>query len=488
MGVYSCGDNDDFSSQHVLTDAELAEMHRQDSIDSVNRSKIDADLVLEYTVEAFPATGWESVQLDIDLDKIGECFGLTADEVAAGILEGSDIKGFAIQGSTHADYGTASTTNGPWGHWFDLNGDAGTYADYSSLGTIRFYCEWQEGGYFLIGQFPSKCVGGDTFTAIEGLSYQGKRVAVKITYNIKTIADEETAPSGDPTTITKDIVMENDWNDSYTMVQYDIKEDLRQAFKMTTKTICDAIEAGEVKLYINDVTEEDPTYTADSPGYWLTKDGESTTWGSDSWIYISLGRSAADAQLYLYGSNHPNYGREGGDIHVKYVITHTNGGKAIYNITYKLNPFVYVDPESKPGTTPANITKDITLSKAWSDDYAQDVVDVKTDICNAFNMTTYELSEALRTNELKVYINNVTDELTYTGGDNGEWWIDENGSTEYATGKLFTGLYIDYTEKTIIIGMGNHLENCPKTFSTTYKMIITDGKTTATYNVTANIQ
>ena len=81
FGFTSCGDNDDISNPHVLTDDEIAEMKRQDSIKQEQMNKIDADLILEYTVEDYPSSQWTNKSLSIDFDKIGEVFGLTGEQV-----------------------------------------------------------------------------------------------------------------------------------------------------------------------------------------------------------------------------------------------------------------------------------------------------------------------------------------------------------------------------------------------------------------------
>ena len=49
----SCGDNKDFWGTHTLTDDEIAEMERQEEIKRQQRERIDADLILNYTVEFF---------------------------------------------------------------------------------------------------------------------------------------------------------------------------------------------------------------------------------------------------------------------------------------------------------------------------------------------------------------------------------------------------------------------------------------------------
>ena len=127
MGMLSsCSDNENFSNLHVLTQDELDEMARQQRIADSLKTVINADLILSYVVEDYPLTGWHNNELKIETDKIAALFGLTEEQVIAGINQEAgapDIKGFAIQGSTHADVGSASNTNGTWGHWWDKEGN-----------------------------------------------------------------------------------------------------------------------------------------------------------------------------------------------------------------------------------------------------------------------------------------------------------------------------------------------------------------------------
>lgn len=182
VGLPACDDNDDVCNPHVLTDDEIAEIARQDSVRKAQLAKVDADLILEYTVEDYVSSTWTSKSLEIDLAKIGELFGLTAAEVKAGINQedgAPEITGFAIQGTNHSDYNEATTTNGAWGHWWNKDGDACKWAD----GNLAFYCEWQD-DYFAVGQNPGGMAEGDTYTFYECLKYGDKRVAVKITFSI----------------------------------------------------------------------------------------------------------------------------------------------------------------------------------------------------------------------------------------------------------------------------------------------------------------
>ena len=76
----------------------------QDSIAEGTAPAINADLILEYTVTDYFATTYTTQRLDIDIAAIAECFGLTEEEVLAGINQDTGaptINGFAIQASTH---------------------------------------------------------------------------------------------------------------------------------------------------------------------------------------------------------------------------------------------------------------------------------------------------------------------------------------------------------------------------------------------------
>lgn len=477
-GIIGCGDNSDFSNPHVLTADEVAELHRQDSLDSVRRAQINADLILEYTVESYAASTWGGADksLEIDLEKIGELFGLTADEVKAGINGEEDapaIKGFAIQGTTHADVDKATTTNGAWGHWWTTDGDL---CDSYSQSNSALFCEWQE-DYFTIGQFPEHLAAGMEIAILECLKYQDLRVAIKITYKViergqvtatvvstqdlsvkmyprttydsdavpfdrakvlsdlgisslddaqiiatnadgsyaqemtanngywydldgfagahgenagtyveyygigddaeegdldvlyvgqmpgaleggynKTLKygfmandkivminitvdiiayeDPETPPAGEPVTdAVLDITIEKSWDDTFSNVQFDVKDALREAFKMTTYQIHKAKLSGDLKIYCGELSENEPEYTSDVPGYWLNAAGEVCSYGAESVVFCCLGSS--ETALYMYAGNHPTSCVPNTTVTSKYLIS-CNGGLVTVNLTVKI--------------------------------------------------------------------------------------------------------------------------------------------------------
>ena len=469
----SCGDNEDFSVPHILTQDELDEIARQDSIKNAQMNSINADLILEYNVNiTISQSLYDGATLEIDNQKIADLFGISVQELLDGIAGEAgapEIKGFAIQGSTHADVGSATNTNSPWGHWWDANGDITTWG-----ADAMVFAEFNpEKGAFAVGQYPGHLSDGQQIRIIECLKYNEKRVAVvmyitaaeagqitagvvgtqelelvmtpksdysqepvqfdlakalsdlgigsmdevqfigvnedgsyaqeAVTYNgfwydlngfvgswgdnasvytsygdedegfdadcvgvgqmpgnlsagdvvtiqygflannkiemlkikitISAYQDPETRPSGNPTTIEQDITFTKAYDDTYSSQQLDVKEVLRDAFKMTTYEIFSAKQNGELKVYLGEETEEEPSYTADAPGYWINGDGEASGWG-DGIIWCSLGGN--EESLYLYGGNHPgNCDPNGQTVTTKMIIT-CNGGKAIFNITYNV--------------------------------------------------------------------------------------------------------------------------------------------------------
>lgn len=180
MTMHSCGDNEDVSVPHILTDAELQEMHRQDSIDSVNRNRY-ADFIVETSVELKAGGQYEGQEVAFDFNAIASFFGLSPEALAAGI-DDKTVTACIIKGSNLSAYTDGSTANGNWGYWVDKQGDP------MSWGTgCAAYCEWYSDdnpSVFYVGQFPDALQEGSQVTFIPALKYQGKTAAVKITITI----------------------------------------------------------------------------------------------------------------------------------------------------------------------------------------------------------------------------------------------------------------------------------------------------------------
>lgn len=641
-GVIGCGDNSDFSNLHILTDDEIAEMHRQDSLDSVKRAQINADLILEYTVPiTILANGYDGTNLYIDTVKIAEKFGITTAQLRKGIYNMRSaewgtydddtnvpkLTGFCIEGSSHNDNMTAYNTNACWGHWWDKDGNTTTWGD-----NARVFTEYDvNGGFFHVGQMPGLLEEGKSIKFIEGLKYQDIRIAIvvtaipekqgevtaqivntqelnlKVTPNneyvttplnfdlaktlsdlgISTITDAkfvalnadgsfaqeysaapngfyydkegyagswgdnasvfvthpysadsedapedevavgqmanamavgdvitvkfgilannkiemlsitveivdyqdpETAPEGTPYEETINLTIEKTWSSGGFNESFDVREKLRDAFKMTTYQLYTAKLDKTLKMYLGEETTEDPSYTANAPGYWMDAIGNVANWGTGSdavWVELQMNETTINLAV---GNNPDNCDPSGVVIPVKLIVTCAdNAGKVTINLTIKLTTFV--DSETPPTGTPTDTQKDITFTKPYTSDYAQESADVRELLKDAFKMTTYQIYQALQSGDLKVYIGEETSEApSYTGGAAGEYWIDANGAPcEYADGVLYVGFYTDGSDY-MEIGAGNHPENCSKEGQTvTTKIIVTCNGVKATFNVTVTI-
>lgn len=618
-GFFGCEDYDDFSKLHELTDDELAEIARQDSIAQAEKERINADLVLDYTLEiTTSASAYDGAPLTIEVDKIAELFGISEAEVLAGIAGESgapEINGFAIEGTTHADVAGASNTNAPWGHWWDVNGDVTAWGDDAML-----FAEFDtETGVFAVGQYPGHLVDGDTITFIEALKYNELRLAVRITVypkaagqitapvvstqdlnievtakssydadsiqfdldavlsglgvssmeevtylgvnedgsynqepvtnngfwydingfvgawgddasvfteyyttspgwlkigqypdhltagmsfvikygfmannkivmlnitiNVQGYVDPETPPAGEPEALTIDVELAKPYSNDYASVSYDVRETLRNAFKMTTYQIHQAISTGELKLYQGEVSETDPVYTADAPGYWLKEDGTAGEW-AESVVWTSLAHS--ETELYIFGGNHPDNAVEGATVNSTYIAT-CNGGSVTINLTFKVEEDVFVDPETPPTGDPVDMTIDLELSKAYSNDYASVTFNLQDTLREAFKMTTYQIHKAIESGDLKLYQGEVSEETpAYTAEAPGFWLNAEGAVVEWAEGMVWSS--IGHTNTELYLFGGNHPDNAAAGTTVTSKLIAICNGGTVTINLTFKVE
>ncbi len=422
----SCGDNTDFSLAHVLTDDELAELARQDSIRQEMLKYIDADSVFYYEVTDYLSTQWTFKSLYIDMEGIGEVLGLTADQVADGIigLDGApDITKFCINGSTHADYKGSQTAAGAWGHWFDTNADAGTWDDLISLGTIAFYVEWQgntdedtgardpDYDFFNVGQFPDKFTTPQEWTAYECLQYQDKRVCVAVNY--KLIERGEISGGVVGTQYLEVTLPENPNSYDPTAVEFDLD------------AVLSALGISEIDPD-NDLTayNEDGSFANEQNadrGFWFDKNGYVGSWGDDASAWISYGAIFEDDEETIV----PNVvgvclmpgATSAGDVYV-----HDFGfisGSSIYMLNITIN---VVEAEKIGEVTVVN-RQDLVANIAPDDaglyvatpvafDLAQVLADLGLDeIDPSTNITAYDANGDL---------------MTYLNADNG-FWYDKNG-------------------------------------------------------------
>ncbi|WP_163713698.1 DUF4859 domain-containing protein [Mangrovibacterium lignilyticum] len=468
-GFISCEDNADFSSLHELTADEIAEIARQDSIEEAAKNKINANLVLEYSVDITTSgTLYDGVSLPIDIDQIAELFGLTEEEVLAGIAEESgapEIKGFAMEGETHSDVASATNTNSTWGHWWDADNKITTWGE-----TAMVFAEFDyETGEFAIGQYPGHLEDGQTLEIIEALKYNELRVAVVVTINAKA-----------PGQVSAEVVStQNISVDVYPRLGYDadsIEFDLDQA--LTDLGVSSIDEVSFIGVNEDGSYNQEPVI--DGVGFWYDLNGYVGSWGENASFYTYYGE---------FSDNEISIGQFPGNIteeqtyDIKYGIFANN---KIVMLDFAITVVPYTNPETAPTGDPQALSSDITLSKAYGDDYASVQADIKETLRDAFKMTTYEISRAIMTGELKLYQGAITETDPEYTSDVPGYWLTAEG-TAGGWGESLVWCSIGYTETELYLYGGNHPANAVagNSVSTTYIATLNGGS--VTFNITFNI-
>jgi hypothetical protein len=287
----------------------------------IERGEVKATIVQsnKLTVEAVPNDTYATVAVE----------GFDADAALSAIGAGSwaDVAWVATNadGSYAQEYSADAQ-----GFWYDKEGFAGAWGDNASV-----FATFQE-GQILIGQMPGQMTSGSTVTINFSAMYDNKIVENVITVVIKEYEDPETAPEGEPASIEKDITLTKNWDADWGDTSLDVKEDLRQCFKMTTYQIFQALKSGEMKMWCGekgkDADEEgNPQYTADAPGYWLGNDGQRVSWGEEAIAYLNLVTS--EETLEFYTGNHPENCNPAGQTIKTKMIIEKGDITATYNVT-----------------------------------------------------------------------------------------------------------------------------------------------------------
>ncbi len=482
FGLISCGDNTDFYKTHNLTDEEAAEIARQDSILKKQLESINAELVLSYTVEDYPSANWTDQPLYIDIDAIAQVFGLTAQQVLDGINQEAgapDIVGFAINATTHADVMSSSTTDGPWGHWWTMDGDVGSWGQ----SDLAFYCEWwgDDDNCFWVGQYPGALSEGFSQTVLECLKYGDHRIAVQVTF--KMIGREDISSATIVNTQQLAVSMPEDSSYGTYGVEFDAAQTLADL------GVASMDDVSFIALDANGNYVQD--YTADN-GFWYGKDGFVGEWGDDASIFIEYHN---DEGLVDYGvfsvGQYPGSMHAGDQITVK-IGAYSSMKIEMYEVTATI--ISYDDPENKPGTTPTSSETSFTLTLPYNDDYEvawSDDLNPDPDVWNVlretFNMTTYEIYQAIENDELLLYVDEVTNDEPYYTADAPGYWLATDGTVaDYAYGVVWCSL--DYERDWLAFYAGCHPDNCPTTgvtVNTKYIFVHKDiPGVTATFNIT----
>lgn len=475
LGATSCGDNEDVSREHVLTDAEIVEMERQDSIEEAQRNQINADLILEYTADiTLSSVAYDGAQVTVETNKIAELFGISEEDLLAGIaLESGapEIIGFAIEGSTHADNMTASNSNATWGHWFDADGDVVAWGT-----SAMVCCEFDtEDKFFNVTQYPGHLTDGQTVKVIEGLKYGEKRVAVVITVNAHGAA-AITAPVVSTQKLSIDVNPASTYD--LDNVQFNVEQ---------VKTDLGISSMDEIEKFV--AVKANGSYAQESDagtnGFWFDADGSANGFSDNARAYTSYGGDEWVENEIGIGQN-PGKTSVGDQYVLKYGFL-ANNKIAMMEIT--VNVVAYNDPETAPEGTPEEKTIDVTLTKNYTTDYANVQYDIRETLRQAFKMTTYQIHSARVSGDLKIYCKEESSEDPEYTADIPGYWLGEDGSAvKFAEGIGWVSLGTSETE--LYLYGGNHSENVSPTagatVNTTYIITCNGGKVTV--NLTLQIK
>jgi len=469
-GMASCGDNTDVWSEHNLTQEEIDELARQDSIKKANQENINANLILRYDVAITISTAsYDGATVAIDVDAIAEAFGITTEQLLLGIAGESgapEIAGFAIQGTGHADLMEAANTNSTWGHWWDAKGDVTTWGSETSPAMV--FAEFNtETGAFAVGQYPGRLTDGQKVEFIECLKYNEVRVAVVITATANAMGEvsativntQELSINVNPRAGYDADPLAFDWDQT-----------------MSDLGISSPGDVSFIAVNSDGSYAQEPN--AGNGGYWYDLEGYAGQWGDNASVYTSF--DTADDGSYNIGiGQYPNQLSEGDVITVYYGFLANN---KIEMLKITVNVVGYQDSETPPAGEPKSVEKDIQMTKAWDDTYSNIQIDVKDILRDAFKMTTYQIYSAILSGELKIYMGEVTDEApSYTADSPGYWILADGAAGAWADGLIW--LSLGHSETDLYLYGGNHPGNAVAGDVITTKMIIACNGVEVTFNV-----
>lgn len=137
-----------------------------------------SDITLTYDIEMSPASDYIPVRIQLDAQEIADAFG--AQDINVFQLLGSDITYYAINSDGTLD---SVSTAIPPGHWYDKNGNVINWGSNAYM-----YCELEVNQLIAkIGQYPDRCMEGDSFTVRQVLKYtrnQTEKAWVTLIYNV----------------------------------------------------------------------------------------------------------------------------------------------------------------------------------------------------------------------------------------------------------------------------------------------------------------
>lgn len=463
-GLISCIDNENFSVLHNLTDEEIAEIARQKAYDDSIRNHIDADLLLDYTLSfKISATLYDGAPVEIDVNAIAELFGISSEQLLAGIAgeDGApEIKGFGIAGSTHIDIATASNTNAPWGHWWDINGDLTQWGDNAMV-----FAEFDtENGVFNVGQYPGHLSEGDTITFIEGLKYDTLRAAVRI----KVIP---TMPEGIVATVV------NTQNLSINVVPKNVYDADPLDFDLD-KTLSDlGVTSMEEVAFIG--VNADGTYAQDAVtgnGFWYDAKGFVSSWGAGGVTYTNYGD---------FEANQVSIGQFPDSLYIGESFSIQYGFLANKKIEMLKIRITVIDPSTVPGE-PKEIEKSYAVNEDKVTDYSSTDVDITEDLAEAFALSLGEITTAIANQEMVFSsVNKDGSVISSSTANYPGYWYNINGDVCSWGAEAIVYSEVHTTDAALLLAIGHHPENTAVGDVVTFTQIaeLNGGKVTFTVTV-----
>jgi hypothetical protein len=347
------------------------------------------------------------------------------------------------------------------GFWYDMKGFVGAYGNNSSVFTEHS----TSSEYIRIGQYPDHLTGDQELVIKYGFLANNKIELFNITIKVAGYQDPETKPSGNPTAVLSNIVLNKVFSNDYASITTDVKETLRDAFKMTTYQIHKAIGSGELKLYQGTVTGATPTYTADpAPAYWLKADGTVGPY-AEGVVFCGIGHS--ETTLDIFCGNHPANAVAGSSIKTVLIAT-CNGGSVFFNITINI-----VEPGS-------SVEKTYDVNETYNAEYAPTVTDVTDVLTNGLGLTAAEIGAAIDNQTLifkglnangSVYVD-ADGKPAQTANYPGHWFAINGDVVGWGAESIFYS-ELRYENDKLVFNQGHHPENAKVGQKTTIKQVVT---------------
>lgn len=183
----SSAENNSSSSEENFSSSSVETYSSSSETSSSSEASTAATIALNYDVQVtLPIDdNYAAVTFDLKLSEVATALGISASEIA------TKATYFALEPSGALN--TTSTANAP-GHWFNANGEVVEYANENAT----IYSEFDlTSGVARIGHYPNRVSNGNTYTLMQGFSYNNKLVTYTTTV---TVTNESSSGEAEVTT------------------------------------------------------------------------------------------------------------------------------------------------------------------------------------------------------------------------------------------------------------------------------------------------